>query len=195
MIGGIVLAAGSSRRFGDDKRKLKLPSGKTVLQQSVENAAAALDDVLVVLRFGDQPYVSELEREIRNHNVRFFRAPDSAQGMAHSLANAIHEVEDWEAIVVLLGDMPYLRPDTIAAVVDAYKSDEASDPIVVPTANDRPGHPVLFPACYYEEIEALQGDTGAKRVIDAHSGKVIHVDVGDDAIFQDIDTPEDLEAS
>ncbi len=192
-IGGIVLAAGSSRRFGDDKRKMELPGGDTVIEASIRNAAAALDQVLVVLRFGDQAYVEELQSRITDPKVTYFRAPDSALGMAHSLANAVHEVHEWDAALVLLADMPFINPETITHIIDTYRKHEANEPIVYPELDGEPGHPVLFPNAYFDEIEKLAGDRGAKAIIEEHENKVISVVVDDQGILLDIDKPEDLE--
>lgn len=191
-IGGIVLAAGSSRRFGDDKRKTTLDSGDTVIEASIKNAAAALEAVLVVLRYGDQAYLQELEARIDDPKVSFFCAPDSALGMAHSLANAIHQIRDWQAALVLLADMPYIRPATIESLVETFRKHEANAPIVFPEIDGVTGHPVLFSSAYFDEMEKLTGDHGAKPVIDEHENKVISVVVDDPGILQDIDRPEDL---
>lgn len=192
MIGGIILAAGSSRRFGDDKRKISLPSGNSVLVEAIHNAAAVLQSVLVVLRFGDQAFQDQLEAEIDNPNVSYLRAPDSARGMAHSLGNAVHRVKDWDAAVVLLGDMPFLGQNTIKAILNAYIENEARAPIIYPIHKGRPGHPVLFDHTYFAELELLEGDVGARSVIDAHPDRVIIVEVDDPNILRDIDTPDDL---
>ncbi len=191
-IGGIVLAAGSSRRFGDDKRKMRLPSGDSVIEASIRNAVAALDQILVVLRHGDQAYVEELSASIDSPKVTFFRAPDSALGMAHSLANAVHEVRDWDAAVVLLADMPYLKPETIQTIVAAYEKHKENEPIIYPEIDGETGHPVLFPKVYFGEIEKLVGDRGARPVIEEHENKVISVVVDDPGVIKDIDTPQDL---
>ncbi|MFN3239874.1 MAG: NTP transferase domain-containing protein [Pseudomonadales bacterium] len=64
MIGAIMLAAGSSRRFGDDKRRSLLPSGQQLLEESIHKAASVIDEVLVVLRFGDREFARELDEKI-----------------------------------------------------------------------------------------------------------------------------------
>ena len=113
-------------------------------------------------------------------------------GMAHSLGNAIHEKREWAAAMILLADMPYLKPETIGAVLDAYNANASKQPIVIPTSQGKTGHPVIFPQRYFAEIQALEGDVGAKPVIDAHPEAVITVEVDDPGIFRDIDTPADL---
>ena len=192
MIGGIILAAGSSRRYGDDKRKVTLASGRTVLQEVIHTAASVLDPLVVVLRFGDQPFIDELEQEIDVWGIEYFRAPDSARGMAHSLGNAIHAHHDWDAAMILLADMPYVKPETIRALLDTYRANQAKQPIVLPSMNGQTGHPVIFPQACFDEIEALEGDVGARSVIDARPDRVMTVEVNDPGIFRDIDTPADL---
>jgi len=192
MIGGIILAAGSSRRFGDDKRKQTLSSGQSVLEESIHKAASVLDKVLVVLRFGDREFAQQLSSSIDNDQVEYYMAPDSAKGMAHSLANAIHKVHDWQGALVFLGDMPFVQAETIESVLGAYEFHKASQPIVVPCKNGELGHPVLFDAAYFDEIEALTGDRGARPVIDAHLDKVHKINLEDPGILRDIDTPADL---
>ena len=82
MIGAIILAGGSSRRFGDDKRKSVLPTGLLMLEESIHKAASVIDEVIVVLRFGDISFAKELEEKIDNPSVKFYCAPDSAQGLS-----------------------------------------------------------------------------------------------------------------
>jgi len=191
-IGAIVLAAGSSRRFGDDKRKSLLGSGKTILATSIENVASCFDEVLVVLRSGDHDFGSVLESSLSDPAITFYCAPDSAKGMAHSLANAIHQVKNWNAAAILLGDMPFLKQETIGLLLTSYSQSEGQQPIVIPTKDGTHGHPVIFHHRYFADIEKLEGDTGARAVIQANLDKVIEVPVDDEGIVRDIDTPEDI---
>lgn len=192
MIGAIILAAGSSRRFGDDKRKAVLDKGDSVLVRTINNVASILDSTLVVLRFGDRQYADELSDTIEQPNVAYFLAPDSAMGMAHSLSNSIHTVSDLDAIIVFLADMPYIQPDTINKLLAALDAHESKAPIVVPTLNGTPGHPVIFDQAYFEELQALKGDRGARSVVDAHQENLVLVDVNDPGVLKDIDTLNDL---
>jgi molybdenum cofactor cytidylyltransferase len=190
-IGAIVLAAGSSRRFNGDKRRSMLESGKSLLVTSIENTTSHFSQILVVLRATDHDYAEELRNAINDPKVTFFCAPDSAIGMAHSLANALSTVDRWQAAAIFLGDMPYLKAETINILLKTYEDNAESQPIVVPVVASSYGHPVIFDQAYFDAISALEGDVGAKAVIKKHIDRVIEVAVDDDGVVKDIDRPTD----
>ena len=190
MIGAIVLAAGSSRRFGDDKRKATLPSGKFVLQQTLETTLNSFDHVLLALRYGDTVFEEELAALINNEKLTIYRAPESALGMGHSLANAIGQVRDWQGAFVFLGDMPFIQAATVEQLNTALADNP--DAIVQPEYDGKPGHPVGFAASYFTDIASITGDQGAKPVLQENKDKVVHVAVDDEGVLQDVDTPEDI---
>ncbi len=193
MIGAIILAAGSSRRFGGDKRRTLLPSGQLILEESIHKAASVLDEVIVTLRFGDRSFASELESKIGNPDVRYFCAPDSAQGMGSSLANTVKQIEGWEAALIFLGDMPYVQAETVESLLAEYEFRKHNgSPIIMPTLNGTRGHPVLFDQAYFSEMMNLKGDMGARDIIGTHSDQVFSVEVEDPGVVRDIDTPADL---
>lgn len=190
-IGGIILAAGSSRRFGGDKRLQPLSGSKTLLEVTIRSAMKDMDRLLVVLRSEDE-FGDRLNGLVNDRFIEFFRAPDSAKGMGSSLANAIHKAHNWQAALILPGDMPYVQQNTLKTILAAYRP--GSGAIVVPTMHGRPGHPVLFDRCYFDEIAALEGDEGARSILAAHPDKIIRIAVNDAGILLDIDTPEDLQS-
>lgn len=192
MIGAIVLAAGSSRRFGDDKRKAILPNGKMVIQQSIETALTCFDEVTLVLRCDDDEFAEELIALIKDPGLQIFQAPDSALGMGHSLANAMQKVIGWDGIFVFLADMPHLQQATIKCLQEAFITNQANNPIIVPEHEGQFGHPVGFASSYFDVLAELTGDKGAKPVMNANTDKVIEVSVDDHGVLKDIDTPGDL---
>jgi len=163
-----------------------------MLEESIHKAASVLDKVLVVLRFGDLTFANELAKSIDNPQVEFYCAPDSAKGMAHSLANAVSKVKDWEAAMVFLGDMPFVQAETVDSLLGEYEFRKALSPIVLPTKHGTQGHPVLFSSAYFDEIQTVTGDKGARPVVDNHPDKVFTVEVQDPGVIRDIDTPQDL---
>ena len=194
MVGAIILAAGSSRRFGDDKRKATLQNGNMLIENTINIAAKTLGSVLVVLRFGDRAFADELDTKINIPGISYFLAPDSAKGMAHSLSNAIQKAVDMDAAMIFLADMPYIKEETIKKLINAFNANKDLQPIVIPTSNGTPGHPVIFDKTYFNEIQSLEGDRGARPVVDAHQDKLIQVEIDDPGILRDIDTLDDIES-
>jgi molybdenum cofactor cytidylyltransferase len=199
-IGAIILAAGSSRRFGEDKRKSILDTGKSVLATTIGNVASHFDQIMVVLRFGDLSYANALGEELNYPGITYYCAPDSAQGMAHSLGNAIATIsraisgaENWDAAAIFLGDMPYLQSGTVQLLLETFDKSPKTEPIVVPVREGSYGHPVIFHHRYFQEITELKGDTGARSVIQAHLEHIIEVPTKDPGIERDIDLPEEME--
>ncbi len=192
MIGAIILAAGSSRRFGGDKRKATLPDGTMVIVQSVRNALAVFDEVLVVLRCDDQGFAAELSDLLDDDRVRTFCAPESEMGMGHSLANAAGEIGDWDGVFVFLADMPFIRAETLRLL--KVEAEGNVDAIVVPVFEGMDGHPVCFGRKYFSALGGLSGDRGAKAVLMANQESVIKVEVEDSGVVRDVDRPEDLDS-
>ena len=191
-IGGIILAAGNSLRFGGDKRFEVMPEGKTLLEETIRSAMTCIARILVVLRKDDE-FGDRLNGFVNDRYLRFFCAPDSDQGMGSSLANSISELENWQAALVILGDMPYIKQETYETLIAAYQTD--SKAIIVPVYQGKTGHPVLFDRCYFPELEKISGDQGAKSIIEANPQHIINVEVDDPGILLDIDKPEDLKSS
>jgi molybdenum cofactor cytidylyltransferase len=94
-----------------------------------------------------------------------------------------------DAYLVALGDMPFIRSSTIAAVRDALAGGAA---LAAPYFHARRGHPVGIAGRYRAELEALRGDEGAKSLLGRHPDKMVKIPVGDPGAIRDIDTPGDL---
>ena len=111
------------------------------------------------------------------------------EGMGTSIAAGVAAKADASGWVIALGDMPSIRVDTVAAVVDALRPGAR---IVVPAVGGKRGHPVGFSAHYLARLLALTGDTGAREILTTDASLIEEIDVDDAGIFSDIDTPADL---
>jgi molybdenum cofactor cytidylyltransferase len=88
--------------------------------------------------------------------------------------------------------MPFIRPTTIDALLQRF-AEVPPDSIVLPTYDGQPGHPVLFSIMYRDELRALQGDVGARSVVEAHAADLQRLPVDDPGILRDVDTREAYE--
>lgn len=183
-VGVLLLAAGRGTRFGSDKRRARLPDGMPLLERSIANLAATGLPLRVALGPGDDA----LAQALAARGVETLRCTDAARGMGATLAAAVGQLPAWDAVLVALGDMPWLRPASITAVAEAA----APDGICVPCHHGRRGHPVAFGARFLPELAVLDGDRGARELLLRHAAAVREVPVDDPGILRDVDRPADL---
>ncbi|WP_459744685.1 nucleotidyltransferase family protein [Pseudomonas sp. 3A(2025)] len=184
----LLLAAGSSRRFGSDKRQARLPCGRSVLQVSLDTALRVFGEVRVVLRETDDANALGIAA-----TVPVVRSPQAELGMGHSLASGMAALGDSgaQAVAILLADMPWLKTETLltlAAHADPQR-------IVMPMHDGQQGHPVIIGRAFWPLLEHLSGDKGAKAVISAHPQACIRLQTDDPGVLLDADTPAALAAA
>ncbi len=185
-ITGILLAAGSGSRFGGGKLVHPLPDGTPIGVASLRNLRHALEHTLAVVRNGDDALRKVLEAE----GIAVRICPDAHLGMARSLVYGIEASRNADGWVIALGDMPFVLPQTINAIVERIVQ---SGRIAIPAYRGQRGHPVAFGRRYLDELLNLQGDEGARSVIGRHLHDLEIVDCDDRGILRDIDTAADLD--
>jgi molybdenum cofactor cytidylyltransferase len=185
----ILLAAGSAKRFGSDKLRHALPHDVPIAIQAARNLKAVFGDgVLAVIR----PDADELAGLFGKEHCKVTLCERASEGMGASLAcgvRAANAAGPADGYVVALGDMPFIRASTIAAVRDALAGGAA---LAAPYFRARRGHPVGISGRFRAELEGLRGDEGAKMLLAAHAGELVKVPVGDPGAIRDIDAPGDL---
>ena len=190
-VAAIVLAAGRSTRMGDTNKLLADIGGVPMVRRVVEAALASkARPVLVVVGHEAADVVAALA----GLDVTLVLNRDYATGLASSLKTGIAAGPgDCDGAFMLLGDMPRITAAHLDRLIAAFAA-ESPAPIVVPTHQGQRGNPVLWPATLFRELLQLEGDAGAKRLIAAHADRAREIDLGTDAIFADVDTPEALKA-
>jgi molybdenum cofactor cytidylyltransferase len=184
-----LLAAGSATRFGSDKLRHELPHGVSIAAQAARHLKLELPAVVAVVRPGS----AELAEALRGEGCEVVVCDHAAEGMGASLACAARAAADLHpeagGYLVALGDMPFVRRTTIAAVRDALA---AGAPLVAPYFRARRGHPVALAKVFCKDLLSLRGDEGAKKLLAANAGALLKIPVGDPGVIRDIDTPGDL---
>lgn len=182
---GLLLAAGSASRFGSDKLRHALPHGVPIAVQAARPLKAELHRVVAVVR----PDSRELRDALQAEGCEVVLCENAADGMGASLACAARAAGEAEGYLVALGDMPFLRRTSIAAVRDALASGAA---LVAPYFRTRRGHPVGIGSGFFEHLLSLKGDEGAKKLLAANEARLVKIPIGDPGVIRDIDTPADL---
>jgi molybdenum cofactor cytidylyltransferase len=181
----ILLAAGAGTRFGGEKLLHPLDDGVAIAAHAARNLLAVTPDVIAVVRWGDFPLYDMLEQE--GCQVTMFQG--AARGMGASLAHGVGQARSADGWVVALADMPRVPPDIIKKIIAAL---EGGALVVAPVFREERGHPVGFGAALREELLALDGDLGARAVVDRHSDSVKLIECDDPGILFDVDRKSDI---
>jgi molybdenum cofactor cytidylyltransferase len=187
-IGGVILAAGESSRFGSENKLLTPVDGTPVIRR-VANIAleSPLEEVVTVLGH-DADAVAET---LQGLPMSTTYNDDYTAGQSTSLRCGIDvgRGSGWDAAVVLLGDMPFVNPTTVERLIEVYLSGAGS--IVAPQCDGRRGNPVLFDQSLYERLCSVSGDRGGRELVRTHPGTV-RVRTDDRGVLRDVDAPRDL---
>jgi molybdenum cofactor cytidylyltransferase len=182
---GLLLAAGSAKRFGSNKLLHPLLHGVPIAVQAARHLKQEISIVFAVLRPGSD----ELSALLKAEGCEVVVCANADDGMGASLAYAVRAAGAADGYLVALADMPFVRPTSIAAVRDALASGAR---VAAPYFRTRRGHPVGISGKFRRELEALGADEGARQLLAAHEAEIVKVPVGDPGVIRDIDEPGDL---
>ena len=184
-IAAILLAAGAGSRFGGDKLLHPLDDGVAIAAHAARNLLAATPDVIAVVRWGDFPLYEMLEQE--GCQVTMFQG--AARGMGASLAHGVKEARGAGGWMVALADMPRVPAAIVREIIASL---EGGALIAAPVHKGERGHPVGFGAALRDELLALDGDQGARTVLERHRDAVKLLECDDPGVLYDIDRKTDI---
>ncbi len=188
-IPGVLLAAGLSTRMGEPKQLLPF-GNSTIIETVIDNMLGSkLDEVIVIIGHKSK----KVQEAIRHKPIKVVINPDYREGMLTSAQCGVHRLPDRaDAFALMLVDQPFITPDLINRVVDAYKATDKG--IALPSHNYRRGHPVIFNRRYASDILALDSESGGIRSLFSKNADDIHyVIVDTNRVLKDIDYREDYE--
>jgi molybdenum cofactor cytidylyltransferase len=145
-----------------------------------------VDRVVVVLGGSER----EVLKTVRFQKEEVVFNPGYASGMSSSLRAGLAALSDnADAVIVVLADQPFVKAETIDRLIDAYRDSKAL--VVVPVYRTTRGNPVLLRRALFPRIMAIEGDVGARTVVEENKDAVLEVAVGDEGVVMDLDTPAD----
>ncbi len=188
-IAAIILAAGQSRRMGKTNKLLADIDGLPMVRHAVQSAVSSVAAPVVVVTGHEG---SKVRAALEGLDVTFVENSDFADGLSTSLRAGISVLPDGiDGAVVALGDMPMVEPSHVNRLISAFDLEEGRT-ICVPVTRGKRGNPVLWGAGYFDEMASIKGDVGAKHLMGLYAEAVCEVEVADDAVLTDIDTPAAL---
>ncbi|WP_112182397.1 MULTISPECIES: NTP transferase domain-containing protein [Paraliobacillus] len=191
---GVLLAAGKSRRMGQNKLNL-LFQEDTIGSHALDTAIHSnLDHVLVMTKPGDSLEWID-DRFFRGYEqTRWSRitTDQASKGQAFTVRAGIQTCRKYgaRAAMILLGDQPLVSVDILNQLIRSYE--EKNMPIVAASYQERPQPPILFDASQYELLMDLKGDQGARAILRGKENPQMKViNFQDRYCFHDIDTEGD----
>ena len=183
MISAILLAAGQSKRIIGENKLAKKIQGVPLIKHSVKNIlASSVDELIIVLGYQKEIIEKLIDK---NNKIKFVFNKDFENGMASSIkAGLNHLSEDTEAFFICLGDMPMVNKDIFNLLIKSKNNRE----IIVPTYKNKQGNPILFSKSMKKKIMTIEGDAGAKKVIELNKDKILNIETNDQSITQNFNT-------
>ena len=187
-ISAIILAAGTSSRMGFLKQTANI-KGKSLLELVLDKVRKfPFHEIIIVLGYKHEEVMKTLKLEYEKVVIN----EEYEKGMSSSLKKGVLNIsKDSEAFAIFLADMPLIKEKSIEKVINEFN--ERSCLIVAPIFNKVIGHPVIFHRNLIPEIINLEGDIGAKKVIEKYKDEACFIEIDDEGVLIDIDTPKDLE--
>jgi len=194
MIAAIILAAGESRRMG--RPKMLLPWGnESVLGHVISVFAKAEVEDILVITGSERRRIEKLMAPLAGkYPVRCVFNPEYGTGeMLSSIQYGLHDLTEKNvgAAMIGLGDQPQVEDRTVRSIRETFE--QTGHPLIVPSHNRRRGHPWLVGNAYWEELLQIQPPQTPRDFLHRHAGEIHYLNVGNESIFADLDTPEDYQ--
>jgi CTP:molybdopterin cytidylyltransferase MocA len=184
-VGAIVLAAGSSSRMAGQQKVLLEFDGRPMIKSVIEAASdGGCHQILVV-------YSSDAVKDAVGVDAELVHNPRAQHGMATSLQAGLRAMRpEMEAAVVMLGDQPMVGARTVSALLRSWRREGSRPAVAVARGEEgKWAPPVVLARELWDELMALEGDAGARQVLDRRPELVDVVPTLDR--LDDVDTPED----
>ncbi len=190
-IAALVLAAGKSSRMGGPNKLLENIAGRPLVRIVAEAALGSKARPVIVVT-GHQR--ERVEAALAGLPVTFAYNPHFADGLGTSLKAGIAALPATaDGVIVCLGDMPQVDAPLIDRLVGAFDPDKTAL-VVIPTIDGKRGNPVVWSRRFFPDLMAVEGDVGARYLIDRYAEAVTEVPLTGTAALTDVDTPEALQA-
>jgi CTP:molybdopterin cytidylyltransferase MocA len=189
MIAAIILAAGRSKRMGAFKPLLPF-GNQTVIESCIDylhRGGVPTESIVVVLGHRSEEVINRLG----DLSVQFVLNPDPDSQMTASIHAGLGKVPTAKAILIALADHPAVPPTVVSTLIAEWRNGSR---LIIPTWQNRGGHPVLVDLHYRDELQTLDPNLGLKALFAAHRDELKRLPVDSPFIARDMDTWDDYVA-
>ena len=183
MISAILLTAGQSKRMNGENKLTKEIQDTPLIKLSVKNIlASSINELIIVL--GHQKEITEKLID-KNEKIKFVFNKNFESGMASSIKTGLnHLSEKTDAFFICLGDMPMVNKNIYNLLIKSKNNKK----IIVPAYKSEQGNPVLFSKSMKKEIMTIEGDVGAKKILELNKDKILNIETNDQSITKNFNT-------
>jgi CTP:molybdopterin cytidylyltransferase MocA len=186
----LIPAAGASRRMRGADKLLEDIDGEPVLRRTARIASEAAPVLVTLPDTG--PLLPARRAALAGLGARILPVADAHEGLAASLRAGAREIGAAEGMMILMPDMPEVTADDLHRLAAAFAADPTRPLRAATEDGTEAGHPVILPRRLMQEVAVLNGDRGARIVLEGETVRVLPLP-GRRAVT-DLDTPEDWEA-
>jgi molybdenum cofactor cytidylyltransferase len=188
-VGGLLLAAGGSTRFGSPKQLVEF-EGKTLIRRAAEAVSGSGCTKVAAVLGAD---LDESRRQVKDLDLVTIENEDWRSGMSSSIKLGLSKLIELEpqldAVLITLMDQPKVTASHLAAFVDRFA--ETGPPVIAAEYSGTKGVPALFSRALFDQLLKLEGDRGAGSIIRERSD-VLEIPLEEAGV--DIDSLADLES-
>ncbi|VTZ27300.1 Molybdenum cofactor cytidylyltransferase / molybdopterin molybdochelatase (fragment) [Methylocella tundrae] len=168
--------------------------GKPLVRHVAEAALRSVARPIVVVTGHRR---AEVEAALQGLDLSFAINPDYAAGLSSSLKRGVAALPTASAgALILLGDMPLVSSALIDRLIAAFERAADAAPqnplAAAPRRGGVRGNPVLLSRALFPAVAKLDGDRGARALIDSIGKRLVECDVEDEAALIDIDNKDEL---
>ena len=191
MISAILLAAGESKRMVDENKLIKKYKSIPLIKHAVSNVLnSPIDELIIILGYQKKAIEKIIEE---NKKIKFITNPNFESGIASSIKKGLDSLsKETEAFFICLGDMPNVNKEIYNQLINASFSNKDKE-IFVPYYQERQANPILFSKKMKDEIQKIEGDFGAKKIIADNEKKVFKLSIQDKGAITDFNNINDFE--
>ena len=187
MISAILLAAGQSKRMNGENKLVKHYKKYPLIMHSVNNILESKIEKLVIV-LGYQKEIIEKVLE-KNNKIKLVFNDSFESGIASSIKAGLNQLtNETEFFFICLGDMPLVNKNIYNFLIKSKNNKK----IIVPIYKGQQGNPVLFSYSMKKEIMSINGDMGAKKILEINKDKTLYIEINDQCISKDFNTKADF---